>query len=43
MTSPVGEEPINAPRDKQFLVTRNDVLLPAGLPRCSSTMCSINW
>ena len=30
MTSPVGEEPINAPRDKQFLVTRKDVLLPAG-------------
>ena len=30
MTSPVGEAPTNAPRDKQFLVTRKDVLLPAG-------------
>jgi subtilisin len=31
MTSPIGEAPINAPRDKQFLVTRKDVLLPADL------------
>lgn len=43
MTSPAGEAPINAPRDKQFLVTRKDVLLPQALPRCSSTMCSTNW
>ena len=43
MTSPADEAPINAPRDKQFLVTRKDVLLPAGLPPCSWTMCSTSW